>query len=60
VIIAQRPQRFLKPLGLATGYGARILLRLATLSIAAFILVGLILLLFVNEKKAREASQTSV
>jgi len=35
-------------------------LRLAILSIAAFILVGLILLLFVNEKKAREASHTTL
>ena len=35
-------------------------LRLAVLSIAAFILVGLILLLFVNEKKAREASHTAL
>ncbi len=34
-------------------------LRLAILSIAAFILVGQILLLFVNERKAREASQTA-
>jgi len=35
-------------------------LRVAVLSIAAFILAGLILLLFVNEKKAREASHTTV
>ena len=33
-------------------------LRLAILSIAAFILAGLLLLLFVNEEKAREASLT--
>lgn len=35
-------------------------LRLAILAIAAFVLVGLILLLFVNEKKAREASHTAL
>ncbi|NLF13295.1 MAG: MFS transporter [Anaerolineaceae bacterium] len=35
-------------------------LRLAIWSIAAFILVGLILLLFVNEARAREASHTAV
>jgi len=35
-------------------------LRLAIWSIAAFILAGLILLLFVNEARAREASQTAV
>jgi len=34
-------------------------LRLAILSIAAFILAGLFLLLFVNEQKAREAGQTA-
>jgi UMF1 family MFS transporter len=33
-------------------------LRLAILSIAAFIIAGLILLLFVNETKAREAART--
>lgn len=35
-------------------------LRLAILTIAAFVLGGLILLLFVNEKKAREASHTAL
>jgi MFS transporter, UMF1 family len=35
-------------------------LRLAVLSIAAFILAGLILLLFVNEEKAREAANTAI
>ncbi len=35
-------------------------LRLAILSIAAFIFAGLILLLFVNEKKAREANRAAL
>jgi MFS transporter, UMF1 family len=35
-------------------------MRVAILSIAAFILVGLILLLFVDEKKGREAGRTSI